>query len=98
MSAEEKKEIVKLSKEGVKTLNLAWLNEMNQRDAKLSFCFVSTAFLQEKMAKNFFWHDHFACGDNNPVFMTSYCNVLRENALGNFRNLLFGVSNSKVPP
>ena len=82
MSAEEKKEIVKLSKEGVKTLNLAWLNEMNN----------STAFLQEKMA--FFWHDHFACGDNNPVFMTSYCNVLRENALGNFRNLLFGVSKS----
>ncbi|MBK7505373.1 MAG: DUF1800 family protein [Bacteroidetes bacterium] len=38
MSAEEKKEIVKLSKEGVKTLNLTWLNEMSS----------STAFLQEK--------------------------------------------------
>jgi uncharacterized protein (DUF1800 family) len=80
MNEEEKKEVIKLSKEGVRTLNLTWLNEMSN----------SSAFMREKMA--FFWHDHFACGDNNPVFMTSYCNVLRENALGNFRDLLFGVS------
>lgn len=82
LTAEEKKELNIMSKEGIKKLNITWLNEMSN----------SKDFFTEKMA--FFWHDHFACGDNNPIFMERYCNVLRENALGNFKDLLFGVSKS----
>ncbi|CAD7797868.1 hypothetical protein CHRY9390_00241 [Chryseobacterium aquaeductus] len=48
--------------------------------------------LREKMA--FLWHGHFATRINNPKFNKQLVNVIRQNALGNFKNLLFEVSRS----
>ena len=66
----------------VRDLNLQWLDRMaSGNDA-----------LREKMA--LFWHGHFACRTmgRNPLFMQQYANTLRQNALGNFRDLLMAVS------
>lgn len=46
--------------------------------------------LREKMS--LFWHDHFACKPRTSYMTLSYLEVLRENSLGNFRNLLHGIA------
>lgn len=48
--------------------------------------------LREKMA--FFWHGHFACRTVNPKYNRQLLNSIRRNALGNFKDLLFDVSQS----
>jgi uncharacterized protein (DUF1800 family) len=48
--------------------------------------------LLEKMA--FFWHGHFACREINIYFQQQLLDVIRTNALGNFGDLLRGVSKS----
>jgi uncharacterized protein (DUF1800 family) len=80
MSAEQKKELQKRSRDGIKSLNLYWVNEMVNSDAQL----------REKMA--FFWHGHFACRNLNVFFQQQLLDVIRQNALGNFRDLLHEVS------
>jgi uncharacterized protein (DUF1800 family) len=80
MSAEQKKELQKKSREGIRNLNLYWMNEMVNSDAQL----------REKMS--FFWHGHFACRNLNVFFQQDLLDVIRQNALGNFRDLLHEVS------
>jgi len=80
MSAEQKKELQKRSRDGIKSLNLYWVNEMVNSDAQL----------REKMA--FFWHGHFACRNLNVFFQQQLLDVIRQNALGSFRDLLHEVS------
>jgi len=80
ISAEQKKEIQKRSREGIRNLNLYWINEMVNSDAQL----------REKMS--FFWHGHFACRNLNIFFQQELLHVIRRNALGNFRDLLHDVS------
>ena len=80
MSAEQKKEIQKRSREGIRNLNLYWVNEMVNSDAQL----------REKMS--LFWHGHFACRNLNVFFQQELLHVIRRNALGNFRELLHEVS------
>ena len=80
MSADQKKEMRKKSREAIKSLNLDWLNEMVNTDAQL----------REKMS--FFWHGHFACRNLNVFFQQGLLDVIRRNALGNFRDLLHEVS------
>ena len=80
MSAEQKKELQKKSREGIRNLNLYWMNEMVNSDAQL----------REKMS--FFWHGHFACRNLNVLFQQDLLDVIRQNALGNFRDLLHEVS------
>ena len=49
--------------------------------------------LEEKMT--LFWHNHFATANSkvaNPPFMSAQNALFRANALGNFRDLLYGVS------
>ncbi len=75
MSAEQKKELHKRSREGIRNLNLYWINEMVNSDAQL----------REKMS--FFWHGHFACRNLNIFFQQELLHVIRRNALGNFRDL-----------
>lgn len=82
LTPEERKNIRKKSREGMKNLNLAWIDEM-----------VSTKYpFREKMA--FFWHGHFACRVNNVLHNQLMLDVIRQNALGNFKDLLFGISKS----
>ncbi len=80
MSAKQKKELQTVAKDTLIDLNTRWIGEMVKTDAQLL----------EKMA--FFWHDHFACTSNNPMFLQSYLEVIRNNALGNFGTLLRAVS------
>jgi len=46
--------------------------------------------LREKMS--LFWHDHFACKPKTSHMTSSYLELIRKEALGNFRKLLHGVS------
>jgi uncharacterized protein (DUF1800 family) len=82
LTREQRAEIRKQSREALKDLNLRWLEEMVNSDAQL----------MEKMA--FFWHGHFACREINIYFQQQLLDVIRTNALGNFGDLLRGVSKS----
>ena len=77
---EEKKMLREYAREEDKKLNLAWLNKM----------MAGKEMLNEKMT--FFWHDHFACKDENPIHSQSLNNTIRKYALGDFRQLLIAVS------
>ena len=77
---EEKKMLREYAKEEDKKLNLAWLGRMMN----------GTEMLNEKMT--FFWHDHFACKDENPIHSQSLNNTIRKYALGDFRQMLIAVS------
>ena len=52
----------------------------------------SEAQLREKMS--LFWHGHFACRVMNIYFQQQLLDIIRENALGNFGDLLHEVSKS----
>jgi uncharacterized protein (DUF1800 family) len=80
LSADERKMLQQKLREGVRNLNLAWMREMVNSGAQL----------REKMS--FFWHGHFACRNLNVFFQQGLLNVIRQNALGNFRDLLHEVS------
>ncbi len=82
LSQDQKQRIRKQSVMDVNKLNLRWLDEMA----------LSSAQLLEKMS--LFWHGHFASKTVNIIYDQDLLNVIRENALGNFRDLLFGVSKS----
>ncbi|HET9826730.1 MAG TPA: DUF1800 domain-containing protein [Chitinophagaceae bacterium] len=80
ISPEQRKELQRRSREGIRSLNLYWITEMVSTEAQL----------REKMA--FFWHGHFACRNLNIFFQQQLLDVIRENALGNFGDLLHRVS------
>ncbi len=82
LTPEEKKKRQQKNREGVRNLNLYWLNEMVN----------SSTQLREKMA--FFWHGHFACRNLNVFYQQGLLDVIRRNALGNFGTLLREVSRS----
>lgn len=80
--AEKKKEMQRLNREQNNELNLNFLNTIvNSKEQ-----------MREKMA--FFWHGHFASRVQNPRFNKQLLNTIRKNALGNFTDLLFEVSQS----
>ncbi len=84
LSKEQRAEMVrdaqKKRREEIRSLNLKWLDEMTWSNAQL----------REKMA--FFWHGHFACRNLNSFFQQQLLDVIRQNALGNFADLLREVS------
>ncbi len=80
LDAAEKKQVRQQSREDLKSLNLLWLEEMTH----------SKAQLREKMA--LFWHGHFASRNINILYQQQLLQVVRDNALGNFGDLLRGVS------
>jgi uncharacterized protein (DUF1800 family) len=82
LTKEDRKLIQQQSREDLKNLNLAWLDKMINSEAQL----------REKMS--LFWHGHFACRLNNSFFQQEMLQLIRENALGNFKQLLMAVSKS----
>jgi uncharacterized protein (DUF1800 family) len=76
------KKIRQQSREDLKSLNLTWIGEMVNSDAQL----------REKMS--LFWHGHFASRNINILYQQQLLDVIRRNALGNFGDLLRGVSKS----
>ncbi|MGH2642540.1 MAG: DUF1800 domain-containing protein [Chitinophagaceae bacterium] len=82
LTKEERIDINKIQGQGMRNLIDAWMDEMVTTDHPL----------REKMA--FFWHGHFACRIDNVFFNQMMLDVIRQNALGNFGDLLFGISKS----
>lgn len=82
LDPEERKLLQQKQRDSIKNLNLAWLDQMVD----------SKAQLREKMA--FFWHGHFASRNINVFFQQDLLDIMRQNALGSFRDLLHEVSKS----
>ncbi|MDO8365341.1 MAG: DUF1800 domain-containing protein [Saprospiraceae bacterium] len=82
LDKEQKRQIRKQSREDLQNLNLLWLEEMTH----------SKAQLREKIA--LFWHGHFASRNINILYQQQLLTIVREHALGNFADLLRGVSKS----
>lgn len=78
----DKKRVREQSRDDLRNLNLLWLEEMTRGKAQL----------REKIA--LFWHGHFASRNINILYQQQLLHVIRKNALGNFRELLRGVSKS----
>ncbi len=76
----DKQMIRRQSVQDIFKLNIRWLTEMKN----------SPAQLREKMS--LFWHGHFATKTVHIIYDQALLNVIRENALGNFRDLLIQVS------
>ena len=82
LSDEDKKKLRQQSRQDIKNLNLTWLNQM-----------VTTGQqIREKLS--LFWHGHFASRNLNILYQQQLLDVIRQNALGNFGNLLTEVSKS----
>lgn len=82
LSVDERKELQKMNGQGIRKLNESWLNTMVSSEHPL----------REKMS--LFWHGHFACRVDNVTHSQQLLQVIRDNALGNFSDLLFAVSKS----
>ncbi len=82
LSAEQRKALRIKSRDGLKDLNLAWLNQM----------ITSPQQLREKMS--LFWHGHFATRTVNIIYQQQLLDIIRTHALGNFGDLLKAVSKS----
>ncbi|GGE69709.1 uncharacterized protein (DUF1800 family) [Pedobacter psychrotolerans] len=85
LSDEEKKirqEITRMQNEVSKDLNIAWIYKMIN----------TTSPLREKMT--LFWHGHFACRSNEPLYAQQLNNIQRTHGLGSFKTLLMEVSKS----
>lgn len=82
LTQDQKKQFRKQSVDDLKNLNLTWISEMINSEAQIT----------EKMS--LFWHGHFACRVVNIFFQQQLLNVIRQNALGNFGDLLREVSKS----
>ncbi len=74
----------KLRKEGrliVGQINTDWIYRMASTDESP---------LLERMT--LFWHGHFACESKLPHHAINQLNVIRQNALGNFKDLVLGIA------
>jgi uncharacterized protein (DUF1800 family) len=82
LNQDQKKMLRKQSVQDLKNLNLTWLTEMINSESQM----------REKMS--LFWHGHFACRVIDIYFQQQLLNTIRQNALGNFGDLLREVSKS----
>lgn len=82
LERDERKNLQQQSRQAVKDLNLLWLENIVDSNQQL----------REKLA--FFWHGHFASRNLNVFFQQQMLDVIRQNALGSFRDLLHEVSKS----
>ncbi len=81
-TAEERREIQRLQTEAIRKLSHLWMSEMVNSEQQL----------KEKLA--LFWHGHFACRSTNAFYQQQLLHIIRDNALGNFGDLLKAVSQS----
>ncbi len=82
LSDEEKRMLRVKSRDGIRNLNIQWLNQMINSDQQL----------REKIS--LFWHGHFASRNLNILYQQQLLEIIRTNALGNFAQLLRSVSKS----
>ena len=81
MDGKAKKALRKDLKKLTTELNLNWVRQMASDRYNA---------LQEKMT--LFWHGHFACGTKRFDAAGQQINMIRRHALGNFRDLVLGIS------
>jgi uncharacterized protein (DUF1800 family) len=82
LDEEQRKKIRQQSREDLKNLNITWLGRMVDSEQQL----------REKMS--LFWHGHFASRNINILYQQQLLDIIRQNALGNFGQLLREVSKS----
>ena len=82
LTKEQKKAKQQQSREDLKSLNLRWMEEMINSEAQF----------REKMS--LFWHGHFACRVVNIFFQQQLLDIIRNNACGNFGDMLREISKS----
>ncbi|HTB99503.1 MAG TPA: DUF1800 domain-containing protein [Ferruginibacter sp.] len=82
LTQDQKKQLQVQSREDIKNLNLRWMYEMINSQAQF----------REKMS--FFWNGHFACRIINIFYQQQLLDIVRNNAFGNFGDLLRQVSKS----
>jgi uncharacterized protein (DUF1800 family) len=82
LDKEQRKKLRKESRDGLRNLNMLWMEEMVR----------SKAQLREKLA--LFWHGHFASRQINMLYQQQLLHIIRRHALGNFGTLLREVSKS----
>ncbi len=82
LSREKKQELQKFNRKKIVELNVAWVKRL----------FAPKELMRERMT--LFWANHFVCKDNNSFHFQMYNNILRNNALGNFKDFLKEVSKS----
>ncbi|MBP0905636.1 DUF1800 family protein [Mariniflexile gromovii] len=80
ISSENQKRLQQLSREKTIDLNVAWVNRLIN----------PSELLREKMT--LFWANVFVCEDNNVVYIQQFNNMLRQHALGNFKEFVNAVS------
>jgi uncharacterized protein (DUF1800 family) len=76
LSQEERKQLLRTSRQNIAKLNTAWIDRMTS----------GVAVLRERMT--FFWHDHFACKNIVSVYNEDQNNTIRKFALGKFGDLV----------
>jgi uncharacterized protein (DUF1800 family) len=82
LDEDQRKMIRQQSRQDLKNLNITWLNLMVNSEQQL----------REKMA--LFWHGHFASRNINILYQQQLLDIIRQNALANFGDLLREVSKS----
>lgn len=80
LSFENQKKLQQLSRKKTIDLNVAWVNRLIN----------PSELLREKMT--LFWANVFVCEDNNVVYIQHFNNMLRQHALGNFKDFVNAVS------
>ena len=80
LPAQEIKDQIKVQQEKLTDLNFLWVKNMASGES----------MLREKMT--LFWHGHFACRIRQPLLTQIQNNVIRQNALGKFSDLLLAIS------
>jgi uncharacterized protein (DUF1800 family) len=81
MRRQQREAFRKAARQGMLKVNTDWL---------LRMAAAETDILRERMT--LFWHGHFACESRLPNLAVQQLNTIRQHALGNFRDLLVGVS------
>lgn len=82
LSPDERKELVRKARQNVRLLNTTWIDKMGTTENQL----------REKLT--LFWHGHFACRSQNPLYIQQLNNIHRKYALGNFKAMVLEVSRS----
>jgi len=82
LSGDQKKDLQKENRKKIVELNIAWIDRI----------FNPEELLRERMT--LFWANHFVCKAQNSFHIQQFNNILRDNALGDFRTFAKEVSKS----
>jgi len=82
LNASQKKQLQKENRKQIEALNIAWVERIGK----------PKELLRERMT--LFWANVFVCKAQNAYHIQNFNNILRNNALGNFRDFVIEISKS----